>query len=69
MWSKPTYLTSPYWNFSRVFDLWKRIPAFYTTMRKVGPEILGKGQIDALIDEEIRDVSILTQKKREMKIR
>jgi hypothetical protein len=38
-------------------------------MRKVGPEILGKGQIDALIDEEIRDVSILTQKKREMKIR
>jgi len=42
---------------------------FYTTMRKVVPEILGKDQIDTLIDEEIRHISILTQKKREMELK
>jgi rubrerythrin len=39
---------------------------FYTTMKKVVPEDIGKKQIDRLIDEEIRHISILAQKKREL---
>ncbi len=39
---------------------------FYTTMKKLVPENLGKGKIDALIDEEISHIFILTQKKKEL---
>ena len=39
---------------------------FYTTMKKLVPENLGKGEIDALIDEEIGHIFILTQKKKEL---
>jgi rubrerythrin len=39
---------------------------FYTTMKKLVPENLGKGEIDALIDEEISHIFILTQKKKEL---
>jgi rubrerythrin len=39
---------------------------FYTTMKKVVPEHLGKRQIDLLIDEEISHISILTQKRWEL---
>ena len=39
---------------------------FYTTMKKLVPEHLGKGQIDTLIDEEISHIFILTQKKKEL---
>jgi rubrerythrin len=39
---------------------------FYTTMRKLVPEHLGKGEIDTLIDEEISHIFILTQKKKEL---
>jgi rubrerythrin len=42
---------------------------FYTTMKKLVPENLGKGEIDALIDEEISHIFILTQKKRELEIK
>jgi rubrerythrin len=41
---------------------------FYTTMKKLVPEHLGKNQIDALIDEEITHIFILTQKKKELEI-
>jgi rubrerythrin len=40
----------------------------FTTMKRVVPEHLGKDQIDLLINEEIKHISILTQKKRELKI-
>ena len=39
---------------------------FYTTMKKLVPENLGKGEIDTLIDEEISHIFILTQKKKEL---
>jgi rubrerythrin len=39
---------------------------FYTTMKKLVPEHLGKREIDTLIDEEISHIFILTQKKKEM---
>jgi rubrerythrin len=42
---------------------------FYTTMKKLVPEHLGKGQIDTLIHEEISHIFILTQKKRELETR
>ena len=38
---------------------------FYATMKKAVPEDFGRDKIDALIDEEIRHISILTQKKKE----
>jgi rubrerythrin len=41
---------------------------FFTTMKRVVPEHLGKDKIDLLINEEIRHISILTQKRRELKI-
>jgi len=39
---------------------------FFTTMKRVVPEHLGKDKIDFLINEEIKHISILTQKKREL---
>jgi len=39
---------------------------FYTTMKKLVPEHLGKGTIDTLIDEEVRHIFILIQKKKEL---
>ena len=39
---------------------------FYTTMKKLVPEHLGKGEIDTLIDEEVSHIFILTQKKKEL---
>jgi len=42
---------------------------FYTTMKKLVPEHLGKGEIDTLIDEEISHIFILTQKKKELEIK
>jgi rubrerythrin len=38
---------------------------FFTTMKGIVPEHLGKDKIDLLISEEIRHLFILTQKKRE----
>ena len=40
---------------------------FYTTIKKVVPEEFGKRQIELLIDEEINHISILVQKRRELK--
>jgi rubrerythrin len=42
---------------------------FYTTMKKMVPEHMGKSEIDTLIDEEISHIFILTQKKRELEIK
>jgi rubrerythrin len=39
---------------------------FYTTMKKLVPEHLGRGKIDTLIDEEISHIFILAQKKKEL---
>jgi rubrerythrin len=39
---------------------------FYTSMKKLVPEHLGKSKIDSLIDEEISHIFILTQKKKEL---
>jgi len=39
---------------------------FFTTMKRVVPEHLGKDKIDLLINEEIKHISILTQNKREL---
>ncbi|NWG03705.1 MAG: ferritin family protein [Syntrophaceae bacterium] len=39
---------------------------FYTTMRKLVPEHLGKREIETLIDEEIGHIFILIQKKKEL---
>ena len=39
---------------------------FYTTMKKLVPESLGKAEIDALIDEEISHIYILMQEKRKL---
>lgn len=39
---------------------------FYTTMKKLVPEHLGKREIDTIIDEEISHLYILTHKKREL---
>lgn len=41
---------------------------FYTTMKKLVPEYLGKNEIDTLIDEEINHILILTQKEKELEI-
>jgi rubrerythrin len=41
---------------------------FFTTMKGVVPEHLGKDKIDFLINEEIKHISILSQKRRELKI-
>ncbi len=41
---------------------------FYTTMKKMVPEHLGKADIDTLIDEEVSHVFYLTQKKQELEI-
>jgi rubrerythrin len=41
---------------------------FFTTMKRIVPEHLGKDKIDLLINEEIKHISILTQKKRELGI-
>lgn len=41
---------------------------FYTTMKKLVPEHLGKSEIDTLIDEEVSHIFILTQKKKELEI-
>jgi rubrerythrin len=40
----------------------------FTTMKKVVPDHLGKDKIDLLINEEIKHISILTQKRQELKI-
>jgi len=37
---------------------------FYTTMKKMVPESLGKAEVDALIDEEISHIFILMQEKK-----
>ena len=42
---------------------------FYTTMKKLVPEHLGKGAIDTLIDEEVSHIFALTQKKKELEIK
>jgi rubrerythrin len=42
---------------------------FYTTMKKLVPEHLGKDEIDTLIDEEISHIFALTQKKKELEIK
>lgn len=39
---------------------------FYTTMKKLVPEQLGRNEIDNLIDEEISHILTLTQKKKEL---
>jgi len=39
---------------------------FYTTMKKLVPEHLGKNEIDILINEEIGHIFALTQKKKEL---
>jgi rubrerythrin len=39
---------------------------FYTTMKKLVPEHLGKNEIDTLIDEEISHIFTLTQKKKKL---
>ena len=39
---------------------------FYTTMKKLVPEHLGKNEIDTLIDEEISHLFTLTEKKKEL---
>jgi rubrerythrin len=39
---------------------------FFVTMKRVVPDHLGKDTIDLLINEEIKHISILTQKKREL---
>ena len=39
---------------------------FYTTMKKLVPEHLGKSEIDTLINEEVSHILILTQKKKEL---
>jgi rubrerythrin len=36
---------------------------FYSAMKKVVPESFGKNQIDALINEEIQHIAVLTQQK------
>jgi rubrerythrin len=41
---------------------------FFTTMKRVVPEHLGKDKVDLLINEEIKHICILTQKRRELKI-
>jgi len=41
---------------------------FYTTMKKLVPEHLGKNEIDTLIDEEISHIFMLTEKKKELEI-
>jgi len=41
---------------------------FYTTMKKLVPEHLGKSEIDTLIDEEVSHIFTLTQKKKELEI-
>ena len=41
---------------------------FYTAMKKLVPEHLGKNEIDTLIDEEISHIFTLTQKKKELEI-
>ena len=42
---------------------------FYTTMKKLVPEHLGKDEIDTLIDEEISHIFALTQKKKELEVK
>lgn len=42
---------------------------FYTSMKKLVPEHLEKNQLDTLIDEEIRHIFMLTQKKKELEIK
>jgi rubrerythrin len=39
---------------------------FFTTMKGIVPGHLGKDEIDLLINEEIKHISILTQKKKEL---
>ena len=39
---------------------------FYSTMKKAVPESFGKDQIDALINEEIKHIALLTQKKEKL---
>jgi rubrerythrin len=39
---------------------------FYTTMKKLVPEGLGKAEIETLIDEEISHIFILVQEKRKL---
>jgi len=39
---------------------------FYTTMKKLIPEHLGKAEMDTLIDEEISHLFMLTQKKKDL---
>jgi rubrerythrin len=51
-------------DFAVVFE--KDSVVFYTTMKKLVPEHLGKGEIDTLIDEEISHIYILTQKKKDL---
>ena len=41
---------------------------FFTTMKRVVPEHLGKDKIDLLINEEIKHISILIQKKKDLGI-
>jgi rubrerythrin len=51
-------------DFAIIFE--KDSVVFFTTMKRVVPEHLGKDKIDLLINEEIKHISILTQKKREL---
>jgi rubrerythrin len=42
---------------------------FYTTMKKLVSEHLGKAEMEALIDEEISHIFMLTQKRKELEIK
>jgi hypothetical protein len=39
----------------------------YTTMSRMVPEHLGKKELDAIIDEELKHISIITQKLSQFK--
>ncbi len=58
--------TSPAKALSFALEFEKDSVVYYTIIKKVVPEYLGKEKIDLIIDEELKHIAILTKKKREI---
>jgi rubrerythrin len=58
---------SPYEILELALTFEKDSVVFYTTMKKVVAPNLGQDKVDRLIDEEIKHISMLTQRQAKLK--
>lgn len=58
--------TSPAKAINLALEFEKDSVVYYTTIKKVVPDYLGKDKLDLIIDEELHHIAILHKKKREL---